>query len=184
VPGWDPDDPRPLVMMGRMGTDWLATLARLGDDGALSENAADEIVVWGWAEAPPLLYDGPVGGLVPDWDPTHPIPLVMLGHRESDGAWWSTLSTIAPDGATGTNVADRIVVWGWPDATPGAPTEVFAGPLDGNAVVPGWDADAPAPLVMMGTFTGTGIWQSTLARIDAGGRLSDNLATDIVVWGW
>jgi hypothetical protein len=184
VPGWDPDNPRPLVMMGRLGSDWVATLARLGDDGALSENTAEEIIVWGFDTPPPLLYDGPVGGTIPNWDSQSPTPVVMLGHRDSDGAWWSTLSTIAPDGAVGDNASDRLVVWGWPGGTPGEPGVAYDGPLDANAAVSGWNADDPPPLVLMATFTGTGIWQATLARISSDGSLSDNLANEIIVWSW
>ena len=184
VPGWDPDNPRPLLMMGRLGNDWVATLARLGDDGALSDNAAEEIIVWGFETAPPLLYDGPVGGTLDAWDASDPTPLVMLGFRESDGAWWSTLSTIGPDGATGTNAADRIIVWGWPDGDPTRPAIAYAGPLDANAVVSGWDENNPEPLVLMGTFTGTGIWQSTLASVSPSGELTENLANEIRVWSW
>jgi hypothetical protein len=184
VPGWNPDDPRPLVLLGRQGTDWIATLARIADaDGSLSDNVAEEIVVWGWAAPPPLLYDGPVvGGAIPGWSADDPMPVVMLGRLDLDASWVATLASIAPDGSLGENIADRIVVWGWPAGTVGAPTLRYGGPVDAGAVLRGWDPDAPAPLVLLGRLGET--WQSTLARVGADGTLSDNFAEELRVWGW
>jgi hypothetical protein len=183
IPGWDPDDPRPLVLLGRQGADWIATLARIGDDGALSDNIAEEIIVWGWDAAPPLLYDGPlVGGTIPNWSADDPTPVVMLGRLELDASWVATLASISPEGALGDNFADRILVWGWPPATPASPELRYVGPIDETAVLRGWDPDAPAPLVLLGRLGET--WQSTLVRIAADGRLSDNIAEELRVWGW
>jgi len=185
VPGWDPDDPRPLVISGRQGADWIATLARIDDDGMLSDNVAEELIVWGWDTTPPQLYDGPViGGAIPGWSADAPIPVVMFGRMELDGSWVATLASIAPDGSLGDNLADRIVVWGWPAGTLAAPTLQYEGPVDASAVLPAWDPDAPVPLVMLGRLARTTTWQSTLARIGPGGELSENLATELRVWGW
>jgi len=183
VPGWDPDDPRPLALLGRQGTDWIATLARIGDDGALSDNVAEEIIVWGWDAAPPLLYDGPlVGGAIPNWSADDPMPVVMLGRLDLDASWVATLASISPEGALGDNFADRILVWGWPPATPAAPELRYTGPIDDGAVLRGWDPDAPTPLVLLGRMGDT--WQSTLVRVGADGRLSDNFAEELRVWSW
>ena len=182
VPGWDPDAPRPLVMLGRMGDDWIATLARVDATGGLSDNAAEEIVVWGFEAEPTVLYDGPVGGALADWDPSAPIPLVMMGHDAADESWVSTLASIAPDGTLSENVADRIIVWGWTGAEPSAPQPRYDGPIDG-AVLPGWNARDPAPIVALGT-PGFDLWIATLVRIAPDGTLSDNLAMSLRVWGW
>lgn len=184
VPGWDPENPRPLLMMGRQGTDWIATLAQIGPDGSLSQNAAEEIVVWGWASAPMPLYDGPVGGTLPSWSADTPHPVVMLGRSPAQDAWWSTLATIGPDGELGDNVADRIIVWGWPMPGPGSPVPVYAGPLDEGAIVPDWNPDDPEPLVMLGRLADADTWHATLARIGPDGTLSDNAAEELHVWGW
>lgn len=184
VPGWDPQAPRPLLMMGRQGDSWVATLAQIGADGSLSQNVAEEIVVWGWDVAPELVYDGPIGGALEGWDPQTPRPVVMLGYSELQQVWWSTLASIGPGGELGDNVSDRIVVWSWPPADPAAPQSVYAGPLDANAKVPGWSSDDPQPLVMLGRFANADTWQATLASIASDGTLGDNLADEIAVWGW
>lgn len=185
LPGWDPEVPRPLVMLGRQGEDWIATLAAIDETGVLFDNVADEIIVWGWDEAPPLLYDGAVtGGAVPEWSFEDPFPVVMLARQAGTTSWAPTLAQIGPDGELDQNLADRIVVWGWPPATTGAPTSRFAGPLDAEAVLPGWDPDAPEPLVMLGRFQGEDIWLTTLARIAPDGTLSDNVTNELRVFGW
>lgn len=184
VPGWDPEAPRPLVMMGRQGQTWSATLAQIGADGSLSQNLAEEIVVWGWEVPPPVLFDGQVGGSIAGWSADAPRPVVMLGYSEAQHVWWSTLASIGPGGELGDNVSDRLVVWGWTPADLGAPHEIYAGPLDASAVIPGWSSSDPDPLVMLGRLTGVDTWQATLASIDADGVLGDNLAEELVVWGW
>jgi hypothetical protein len=182
VPGWDPDAPRPLVMLGREGDEWVATLARIDGGGALSDNFAEEIVVWGFTVDPTVLYDGPVGGVLDGWDPAAPIPLVMMGHDGADGSWVATLASIAPDGALSDNFADRIVVWGWAGAEPSAPDLRYEGPVAGGTL-PGWNTDDPAPIVALGT-PGFELWIATLVRIAPDGALSDNVATEIRIWGW
>ena len=185
LPGWDPDVPRPLVMLGRQGQDWIATLAAIDETGALFDNVAEEIIVWGWDDTPPLLYDGPViGGAIPDWSVDDPFPVVMLAQQTGTTSWATTLALIGPDGVLDQNLAERIVVWGWPTATPGAPTSRYAGPVDAGAVLRGWNPDAPEPLVMLGRFPGEDMWVATLARIAPDGTLSDNVTTELRVWGW
>lgn len=183
LPGWDPDAPRPLLMLGGLAGMWVTTLARIGDDGALSDNVTTELVVWGWEQAPPLLYDGPVaGGALPGWSADGPIPVVMLGRTEAESSWVATLASIGPDGALGDNLADRIVVWGWPDGTPGAPAQAYDGPVGG--MLPGWDPDQPRPLVMLARFADADTWQSTLATIAGDGTLGGNVADELRVWDW
>ena len=181
VPGWDPDNPQPLVMMGRQGDEWVATLARIAADGSLSDNTAEEIIVWGFAIDPPELYDGPVTeGSIDGWDPDDPPPLVMMGQQGDE--WVATLASIQPDGTLGDNVAERIIVWGWSPADPGVPSLRYEGPVGGGSL-DGWDADNPDPLVMLGT-PGLDIWLATLIRIAADGSLSDNFAASVKIWGW
>lgn len=185
LPGWDPEAPRPLVLLGRQGDDWVATLAGIDENGGLFDNAAEEIVVWGWDDAPPLLYDGPViGGAIPGWDPSDPFPVVMLAQLNGATSWYATLAQIGADGSLDQNAAERIIVWGWPDTPAGAPTPLYAGPVDGNAMLPGWDPDVPEPLVMLGKLPIIELWVSTLARISPDGTLSDNASTELRVWGW
>lgn len=184
VPGWDPDAPRPLIMLGSLLDQWIVTLARIDTDGSLSDNTAQQIIVWGWEQEPPLLYDGPVvGGAIPSWSASDPTPVVMMGYDQTDGSWVSTLASIAADGSLGDNVADRIIVWGWSDAALGAPDPRYSGPIAGG-VLPGWDPGAPDPLVMLARFAGADTWQSTLVSIGPGGELRGNVADELLVWGW
>ncbi len=170
-------------MLGQLAGIWIATLARVADDGALSDNVAGEIVVWGWDDAPPLLYDGPViGGTIPGWNADAPIPVVMLGRIDADASWVATLASIAPDGALGDNVADRIVVWGWADGAPAGPSLAFSGAPGG--VLPGWDPAEPRPLVMLARLAASETWWSTLATIAADGTLGGNVAERLDVWDW
>ena len=181
IPGWDPDAPRPLVMLGRDADDWVATLARIGPDGALSDNVTEEIIVWGFAADPPLLYEGPVAdGSIDGWDPASPSPMVMMGRQGVD--WVATLATIEPDGAIGDNFAEEIKVWGWTGVEPSAPTLRYEGPVAGGTL-DGWDASAPEPLVVLGT-PGFDLWVTTLVRIADDGALSDNVAMSLRAWGW
>jgi hypothetical protein len=181
VPGWTHDDPRPLVMMGRQADEWVATLARIDASGALSQNTAEEIIVWGFAVDPPVVYDGPVGGTLDGWSPGAPEPVVAMGYRESDDSWFATLLSIAPDGSIGDNVADRIVVWGWSGAEPSAPMLAYTGAVGGQ--LDAWNARAPDPIVALGT-PGFEVWLATLVRIAPDGTLSDNTATEIRIWRW
>lgn len=183
IPGWDPGDPRPLLMMGRLGETWVSTLARIGDDGTLSENLAEEIVVWGWDIEPPQLYDGVVGGVLTPWSSADPYPVVLVGHRDVDGAWVTTLSSIDAAGTLGDNAADRLVVWGWSAPSPAAPSTLYDGPVVGGTV-PGWNPEDPAPLVMLGRLPASDTWQATLASIEPDGALGMNVAEQIIVWGW
>ncbi len=183
VPGWDPEAPRPLLMMGRLGESWQTTLARIGDDGSLSENAAQEIIVWGWEVEPPQLYDGPLGGTLPSWSAATPYPIVLIGERTSDGAWLTTLASIDEAGTLGGTVVNRLIVWGWASAEPAAPSVVYDGPVAGGSL-PGWNPDDPVPLVMLARPSGTMDWWATLSSIAADGSLGDNVAEQIVVWGW
>ena len=77
IPGWDPDDPRPLIMLGQLLDQWIVTLARIDADGSLSDNTAQQLIVWGWQQEPPRLYDGPVvgGSLSLKAPPFPPVPL-------------------------------------------------------------------------------------------------------------
>jgi hypothetical protein len=184
VPGWDPDAPRPLIMLGQLLDQWIVTLARIDANGALSDNVAQQIIVWGWEQEPPLLYDGPVvGGAIPDWSADDPTPVVMMGYDAANTDWVATLATIAADGSLGDNMADRIVVWGWPVGALGAPDLRYSGPIAGG-VLPDWDPQAPEPLVMLARFAGQDIWQSTLVSIGPGGELRGNVADELVAWGW
>lgn len=183
VPNWDPRAPRPLLMMGRLGTNWVATLAMIGPDGSLSSNAAEEIVVWGWDVAPPQLYDGDVGGSLPGWSAESPYPVVLVGSLSANGSWTTTLSSIDAAGTLGDNVADRLIVWGWDGPVPGAPTTLYDGPIVGGSL-DGWDDSNPVPLVMLARLPASDVWQATLASIAPDGTLSENLAEHILVWGW
>jgi hypothetical protein len=184
VPGWDPDAPRPLIMLGQLLDQWIVTLARIDGDGSLSDNVAQQIIVWGWEQAPPLLYDGPViGGAIPSWSADDPTPVVMMGYDAANATWVATLASIAADGSLGDNVSDRIIVWGWSDAALGAPDLRYSGPIAGGEL-PGWNPGAPEPLVMLARFSGEATWQSTLVSIGPGGELRGNVADELMAWGW
>jgi hypothetical protein len=180
LPGWDPSVPIPLVAIGQPSgsSSWYATLVRIAADGTLSENLAERILIFGFDDDPPaLIYDGPVGGQLPNWNSAAPIPLVMMGRIESQDAWTLALAEIASDGTTSGIVVDRLVVWGW---RTGGPTLLYQGPVPGT--LPGWDAALPSRLVMGGALNGS--WYVTLARVDADGTLAENLSETLTVWGW
>jgi hypothetical protein len=80
------------------------------------------------------------------------------------------------------NVADRIIVWGWSGLELGAPVLRYEGPV-ASGMLRGWSSADPDPLVMLGT-PGLGLWFATLARIAPDGTLSDNVTTDLRIWGW
>lgn len=184
VPGWNPDDPRALIMLGRLANTWVVTLARIDADGNLSDNTAQTLTVWGWDDEPPVLYDGPVvGGAIPGWSSNEPIPVVMAGYLEADGTWATTLASIGADGSLGDNLADRIIVWGWSGGTPGAPSVRYSGPIAGGQL-DGWDPDAPEPMAMLARFSGQDTWQSTLVSIGPMGELRGNIADELMAWGW
>jgi hypothetical protein len=127
-----------------------------------------------------LLYDGPVGGQLADWNSASPYPLVALGKAGSD--WYLTLLDIAADGTLGNNVAERVVVWGWPPGTAGAPSLLYDGPVGGT--LSGWDAAVPLPLVGLAGPAAPSTWQMTLLLVHPEGTLTDNVAERVVLWGW
>jgi len=178
LPGWDPASPVPLIALGQAAgsTAWNTTLVRIAADGTLSDNVAARILIYAFEGDPPdLIFDGPVGGRLPSWDPAAPLPLVMMGCQGTD--WVLALARIAPDGTLSDVIVDRLLVWTWSSGGPGV---LYSGPIDG-AVIP-WNAASPEPLVMGGALGGS--WFATLARIDEDGSLADNLAETITVWGW
>lgn len=165
----------------------LTVVAACGDGGSVSDDDDDDVVVAidadtsgadsGGGGGGDSLYGGPVGGALPGWDSDAPIPLVMLGRQTGSQDWLMTLASIAEDGTIGDNVADRIIIWGWPS---GGPSERYDGPVDASAALSSWDP--PEPLVMGGAL-GT-LWFATLARIDADGSLHENVSNRLLVWGF
>jgi hypothetical protein len=148
-------------------------------------NVSTEIVVWGFATEPPRLYEGAfVGGTIPGWSADDPTPVIMIGRATGDDTWIATLAAIGPGGELMETLVDEVIVWGWPAGTPGAPASLYDGPVDGTGAVPGWDADAPRPLVMAGRGDASDVWRSTLASVAQNGVLGDNVSAQLVVWGW
>jgi hypothetical protein len=131
----------------------------------------------GGSGGPQLLYDGPVGGKLPGWDPAAPIPLVALGEVAA-GTFWMTLLSIADDGTLGDNLSPRVLVWGWPSAADAA--QVYDGPVGGT--LPAWSATAPAPLVALAGTSAGGPWTMTLLHVADDGALSQNVAERVLVW--
>jgi len=178
LPAWDPSSPVPLVALGQSAgsTSWYATLLRIAPDGALSENTAARVLVFGFEDDPPeLVYDGTVGGRMTGWDPLDPIPIAMMGRVGND--WTMALARISSDGTLSDVIVDRLVVWAWRS---GRPNVRYSGPPGG--MLSGWNAASPQPLVLGGKLGAD--WFVTLARIDEDGTIAENVAESLIVWGW
>lgn len=184
--GWDHAAPWPMVAMGQSSDTWLLTLLDVAPDGTLGNNVANRVVVWGWPPgtvgAPATLYDGPVGGVLPGWDSDGPIPLVAMGGPASPATWQMTLLQLESDGTLTANVAERVVLWGWASADPGAPSIRYDGAVGGQLA--GWSSGTPEPLVAGGEATALDSWWMTLCSLGPDGTIGDNLSNRIVLWGW
>src|SRR5579859_650083 len=130
--------------------------------------------------APALVYDGPPGGTIPGWNPAAPVPLVLYGTQNAGNAYF-TSAHVESNGAIDGIVVDHVTAWAW---SGGGPSLLYHGPLAG-AVVPGWNAASPRPLLCYsrqnGVAGGTAV---ASGLIHADGTMGNIVADEIWIWGW
>ncbi len=191
VPDWDPDDPRPVltyryVEFESTPDQWSQGMVPVQADGTLAYDAELRVNVWGWEQPPPLLYEGSLAdGAIPDWSFDDPTPVVSLMWVEADDTWHTAMFVIYADGSleSFTQESPRLLLWGWPTGTPGAPSVRYQG-LVGGSEVPGWDPMNFRPVLMMTRDPGGDEWGSFLVRINDQGEIMDNIPNEALVWGW
>ncbi|GAC1600543.1 MAG: hypothetical protein NVS3B20_21710 [Polyangiales bacterium] len=187
---WAADSPYPLVVLASRtasSQDWQASLVSVHDDGALGENVAEKVRVYGWpigaSGAPNPLYDGPLDSKarVPAWNDADPRPLLAMGRISASGDWVATLLQIGADGSMSNNAAERLIVYGF-GASP--PMKLYDGPAS-TARLPAWSSDAPRPFITVGRTASVGpTWQMTLGTVAKDGALTDVFVERLRVWGW
>jgi hypothetical protein len=187
VPDWDPDNPRPLLAAQfGFGDAWAGSTLIIHPDGTVTSNA-NLIVIWGF-EPLTLLYDGVhFGGSLPAWDPVAPAAVLAMGTGMTLAGDWMTMTPglwvdtnsgfIAPG-----SVVDRIAVWSF-DAAIAPPSALYIGPWDGSYVVPAWDPDQPAPMIVWNDTVIAGQWRQVPLAVFADGTTNTD-PTNIRVFGW
>jgi hypothetical protein len=60
---------------------------------------------------------------------------------------------------------------------------LYAGPV-ADAVIPGWSASAPRPLMVEAYLASSSTWWVSIARIAPGGQVSEIIADEVRIWGW
>jgi hypothetical protein len=93
------------------------------------------------------------------------------------------MARILADGTVTDIIAQDVKIWGWAPADPCAPDLQYDGAMS-SAVVPGWSAAAPRPLIVEANQSIATDWFVSMARIHADGSVSDILADTVKVWGW
>ncbi len=135
---------------------------------------------------PILLYSGPrdAGAVVPGWNPDSPRPLVVYAKYSTGPVWYVSMAEVSPEGVVGGMVTDVVRFWGWDDLSPDAPSILYEGRLDSGAVIPGWNASAPFPIIALTRYSGTQTWYVSMLEVAADGLVSGPVTDEIVVWGW
>lgn len=137
------------------------------DDGGASVSAAE------------LVYDGPLDGnaRIPGWDANAPKPLISASLAGS--GWFYGGARIEADGAITNLSTDRVRAW----VVSGAAI-IYDGPLDANARVPGWNAVAPNPHLLLAQLTDSTAWVVSGSSVDDSGSLGGLVTDRVVVWSW
>ncbi|MCA9637414.1 MAG: hypothetical protein KC420_15415 [Myxococcales bacterium] len=187
IPGWDPENPRPLMadQLG-FGDAWAGASLLIHPDGTVT-GFTERIVIWGFEDLP-LHYDGPhFGGDFPSWDPETPPPVVAMGTGPTLSGDWMLMTPgvwVDTDGgfvAPGSKV-ERVVIWSF-DGVDAPPSLDYVGPWDGSYVIPGWDHAKPSPLIVWVDTPVQGQWQQGPLAVFSDGTTNTSMNT-IQVYGW
>ncbi len=187
TPGWNTTTPPPMFFFipNMPGGAWDMTWSLDGSPIPTSGHFAAldpgvRTFTFGSSCAPVQLLDGAGGGTIPGWSDTSPFALVALAQNAS-GEWTVPDFDVTPTGRfdiVGTTET-RVLVFGWPPGTPGAPT------ASTSAQVPGWSASAPVPAIVLFKNTLASGWQqSESGRIAPDGTWSDSGSTAVTVFHW
>jgi hypothetical protein len=188
---WDPAHPRPLVVLTRYSaeTTWHVSMAEVSETGLVGGMVTDELRVFGWgdlsADAPSLLYEGSLAGAsIPGWIADDPMPIVVLTRYAGSGTWFVSMVEVDGGGGVAGPVTDEVKVWGWPPGALGRPSVVCDGPPGAGTVVPGWDHESPAPLIVLARPTSAPTWWLSMADVSEAGAVGGVVADRVRAYGW
>jgi len=180
VPGFDSANPAPLVILAhRVQPDaWVVALVDIATDGTLSGIVNYDRIRAFQPSSVTLLADAAYpGARLSSWNPSAPVPLVMLARRQGQSVWTTGIAQILDDGTvTGITNIDRVRVW----RVDNAPAAFHDGPLPAN--VPAWNASAPAPLILGASRTSMPGWLIAIAAIYPDAHVGDIVVDRLVGW--
>jgi hypothetical protein len=146
-------------------------------DGAAQPDGAVE-------EGPQALYAGAMASaVVPGWSDSAPRPLVVLAQQSASTDWVVSMARIHADGSVSDIIADQLRVWGWSASDPCAPELLYSGAM-ASADIPGWNAAAPWPLIVLAQQSASTDWVVSMGTIQSDGTVTNIIADQVRVWGW
>ena len=133
---------------------------------------------------PVLLYKGPISaGVVPDWDPDNPRPVLVYRYVEAESSadsWTLGPVPVAVDGTLAYDADVPVNVWGWEQPPP----LLYEG-SSAEGVIPDWSFQDPTPVVsLMAEADDT--WQTAMFVIYADGSIDSftQQSPRLLLWGW
>jgi hypothetical protein len=179
VPGFDSANPSPLIILAhRVQPDaWVVALVDIATDGTLSGIVNYDRIRAFQPAGTTLLVDAAYpGARLSSWNPSSPVPLVMLARRSGQSVWTTAIAQILDDGTvTGITNVDRVRVWRVNASAP-----FHDGPLP--ASVPAWNPSAPAPLLLGASRTQMPGWILGIAAIYPDAHIGDIVVDRLVGW--
>jgi len=70
------------------------------------------------------------------------------------------------------------------DGTAAGPEMLYDGPRDDRAVVSGWSADDPRPLIVFAKYDASDVWYVSMAEVSAAGVVGGMVTERVRFWGW
>jgi hypothetical protein len=180
IPSFDSANPGPLIILAhRVQPDaWVVALVDIATDGAISGIVNYDRIRAFAPSSVTLLADAAYpGARLSSWNPSSPVPLVMLARRSGQTVWTTAIAQVLDDGTlTGITNVDRVRVW----RVDNAPAPFHDGPLP--ATVPSWNASAPAPLILGASRTQMPGWIIAIAAIYPDAHIDDIVVDRLVGW--
>lgn len=180
IPSFDSANPAPLIILAhRVQPDaWVVALVDIAANGAISGIVNYDRIRAFQPSAVTLRADAAYpGARLSTWDPSAPVPLVMLARRSGQTVWTTAIAQILDDGTvSGITNVDRVRVW----RVDNAPAPFHDGPLPAN--VPSWNPSAPAPLLLGASRQQMPGWIIGIAAIYPDAHVGDIVVDRLVGW--
>lgn len=185
IADWDPDLAGGMIVLSQSlaTSDWLGSLGAIDAAGAITNTVSDgRVMVWGWPSrfapgAPRSFFRGRKP-IVPDWNPSSPVPVLGLAVSDEIADVFVMYVTVLDDGDSSSVLVPVFEQFIWDSD---GPRLLYDGPEAGGGI-PGWDADSPRPFVSFSRLNSSSWSSMSVAIADTGMFTGD--AERVVVWGW
>ena len=187
IASWDPDVAGAMIILSQSlaTSEWLGSIGKVDASGTITTVVSDgRVLVWGWPSrtalgSPDSIYRGSgFTASLNGWDPSSPDPLLALSVSDDFADVFVINLTVSVDGDASTIIIPTLEIFGW---EADGPQLLYDGP-EAGATVPGWNPDAPRPIVSFSRSAGA-TWSTLVIRLTPDGELTGD-AERLVLWGW